>query len=84
MQARTLIEVVLARFDMGTNPAKNQDGWRLNISDEIRAETFERIEVHTAVHTVGGLNLREWPSSSNYSEGLRSAQNKGVTVFTAL
>jgi hypothetical protein len=80
----TLIEVVLARFDMGTNPAKNQDGWRLNISDEIRAEAFERIGVHTAVHTVGGLNLREWPSSSNYSGGLRSAQNKGVTVFTAL
>jgi hypothetical protein len=80
----TLIEIAAAMFCEETEPAKNQNDSPVDTGAEIRAEAFERIEVHTAVHTVGGLNLREWPSNSNYSGGLQSAQNKGVTVFTAL
>jgi hypothetical protein len=80
----TLIEIGVARFIEETKPTKNRNISDVDTGAEIRAEAVARIEVHTAVHTVGGLNLREWPSSSNYSGGLQSAQNKGVTVFTAL
>ena len=55
----TLVENIVARFCKETDRTSDRNDWPLYAGKEIRAEAFERIYLHTAVHTVGGLNLRE-------------------------